>query len=213
VRAINWRRAAGIAAVAAPLLMWADFLGVGLTRSGYNLLTRPFSDLATMGTQNSTVFDVGFFLVPGLLTVVIGLGLLDTRGMGRLWNAGAALVIGAGAFLFLTGVFRQDPSVPSAGVLHGTVSQICFALASIAPALLFIGSAGLRTSAPPRRVWLVVAVAALALELFGVLVRPALHIPYGLFQRPFTLALTVFFVTTSFWLLRDRRLRGLSVQD
>ena len=204
---------AGFAAVAAPVLMWGEFFTVALNRPGYNLLTRPFSDLATMGTQNSTVFDVGFFIIPGALTVLVGLGLLYEAGLGHVWRAGALLVVAAGAFLFLTGVFRQDPTSSSAGYLHGMVSQICFALAAIAPILLFIGSAGLRDGAPPRRIWLAVAVAAMALELFGVLVRPALHLPYGVFQRPFTLALTVFFVTTAAWLLRGRELGGLSVRD
>ena len=213
MRALPWRHAAGLSAVAAPILMWTEFFGVGGTRSGYNLLTRPFSDLATIGTQNSTLFDVGFFLIPGVLTVVVGLGLFMAHDLGRLWKAGALLVVGAGAFLLLTGIFRQDPSSRYAGELHGTVSQVCFALASIAPILLFIGSAGLGEGAPPRRLWLLVAVGALALELFGLFVRPALHLPYGIFQRPFTLALTVFFITTAFWLLRGRPLQGLSVQD
>jgi hypothetical membrane protein len=163
---------AGIAAVAAPVLMWGEFLTVGLTRHGYNLLTRPFSDLATMGTQNSTFFDVGFFLVPGALTMLVGLGLLYEAGLGHTWRAGALLVVGAGVFLLLTGVFRQDPTSASAGYLHGTVSQICFGLAAVAPILLFIGSGGLRDGAPPRRIWLAVAMAATTLELFGVLVRP-----------------------------------------
>lgn len=213
MRAFEWRRVAGLAAVAAPVLMWGEFLTVGLTRQGYNLLTRPFSDLATMGTQNSTFFDVGFFLIPGALTILVGVGLLSEAGLGQVWRAGALLVVGSGAFLLLTGVFRQDPSSTYAGYLHGTVSQICFALASFAPIVLFVGSGGLAEAAPPRRIWLGAALAALALELFGVVVRPALHFPYGTFQRPFTLAMTVFFVTTGAWLLRGRELRGLSVRD
>lgn len=209
----DWRRTAGYSALAAPALMWTNFLVLGISRHGYDLLTRPFSDLATRGSQNATFFDVGFFLVPGLLTIVIGLGLFNLRGHGSMWKAGSALVVGAGVFLVLTGVFQQDPTSPSAGILHGTVSQICFALAAVAPLLLFAGSRRLGAAAPPRRVWLVAAVAALVLEAFGLFVRPILHYPYGIFQRPFTLALTVFFVTTGAWLLRDRKLEGLSVRD
>lgn len=213
MRVIDWRRLAGWAAFAAPALMWFEFLAVGTSRRGYNLLTRPFSDLATMGTPNSTPFDVGFFLIPGVLTIIVGLGLWNAGGPGRAWRAGASLVVGAGVFLVATGLFRQDPASSEAGYLHGTVSQICFALASAAPLSLFVGSGGLGHGAPPRRVWLVVAVGALALEAFGLFVRPVMHIPYGLFQRPFTLALTVFFVTAGFWLLKARRIEGLSVRD
>lgn len=186
---------------------------MGLTRPGYNMLSRAFSDLATRGTQNATPFDVGFFLIPGVLTVVIGVGLYNLEGLGQLWKIGSLLVAGAGAFLALTGVFQQDPSSVTAGILHGTMSQVCFALASAAPVVLFAGSAGMGEAAPPRRLWLVTAIAAVGLELFGVLVRPLLHFPYGFFQRPFTLALTVFFVTTAAWLLRGRQLEGLSVRD
>ena len=213
MRALDWRRVAGFSALAAPLLMWTEFLTVGSLRQGYNMLTRPFSDLATMGTPDSTFFDVGFFLLPGLLTIVVGVGLWNAVNTAPAWRAGAALVIGAGTFLVATGLFRQDPTSTAAGPLHGTVSQICFALASAAPIALFAGSGGLGVHAPPRRIWLVVAVAALAIEAFGLFVRPALHFPYGFFQRPFTLALTVFFVTTGAWLLRGRKIEGLSLQD
>ena len=210
---IDWRRAAGWSALAAPALMWSEFLTVGIARHGYNLLTRPFSDLATLGTPNSDLFDLGFFLVPGVLTIVVGLGLWNAHRQGRAWRAGSALVVGAGVFLVATGVFRQNPASVMAGELHGTVSQICFALAAVAPIVLFAGSAGIGHLPPPRRAWLAIAVAALAIEAFGLFVRPELHIPYGFFQRPFTLALTIFFVTTGAWLLRGRQFEGLSVQD
>lgn len=213
MRVIDWRRVAGVAAFAAPALMWTQFLIVGISRQGYDLLTRPFSDLATRGTPNATFFDVGFFLIPGLLTMVIGLGLFNAAGLGQVWKMGSLLVVGAGAFLVLTGVFQQDPTSPSAGILHGAMSQVCFALASAAPIVLFLGSSGLSEDAPPRRLWLVTAVAALGLEAFGLVLRPMLHYPFGVFQRPFTLALTVFFVSTGAWLLRVRQLEGLSVRD
>lgn len=193
--------------------MWSEFMTMGLSRSGYNLLTRPFSDLATTGTPNAAVFSAGFFFLPGLLTIVLGIGLWISGHTGRLWRAGAVMVVGAGIFLVATGVFAQDPHNPMAGPLHGTVSQICFAIASAAPLVLFSGSRGIPNGPLPRRLWLGLGVAALVIEAFGVLVRPALHIPYGLFQRPFTLVLTAFFLTTGFWLLRGRRLEGLSVPD
>jgi len=186
---------------------------MGLSRSGYNLLTRPFSDLATTGTANAALFSAGFFFVPGLLTVVLGIGLFMTVRGTWLWRLGAAMVVIAGVFLLGTGAFPQDPHSPMAGVLHGTVSQVCFAIASMAPLVLFSGSRSGTHGPLPRRLWLGLGIAALAIEGFGLLVRPAMHIPYGLFQRPFTLVLTAFFVTTGFWLLRDRQTTGLTVSD
>jgi hypothetical membrane protein len=213
VRVLDWRRAAGWAALAAPALMWVEFLTMGLSRTGYNLLTRPFSDLATTGTPNAAIFSAGFFFLPGVLTVVLGIGLWMTVRGGVLWRLGAVMVVFAGVFLVATGVFPQDPHSAIAGVLHGTVSQVCFAIASAAPLVLFSGSRSGMDGPLPRRVWLALGVAALVIEGFGVVVRPALHLPYGVFQRPFTLVLSAFFVTTGFWLLSGRQTTGLSVPD
>lgn len=202
----KWQRAAGFAALAAPILMWSEFLTMGLSRHGYNLLTRPFSDLATRGTQNATLFDLGFFLVPGVLSIILGLGMaLSIRG-GQAWRAGAALVVGAGAFQIATGIFQQDPTSFVAGVLHGTMAQICFALASVAPLVLFFGSRDHAHLSPPRRIWMAAGIASFAIEAFALAIHPLVHYPDGLFQRPFTLVLTIFFVTTGAWLLRARGL-------
>jgi len=196
VHAVDFRRAAGLAALAAPFLMWFEFLAMGTSRYGYDLLTRPFSDLATRGTPNAGLFDLGFFLVPGILTVVLGLGLYRVNH-GQAWRVGALMVTG---------------SVVE-GLLHGTMAQTCFALASVAPLLLFLGSADQRHLAPPRRIWLGAAVAAFAIEALAVAARPLTHYPDGLFQRPFTLVLTIWFITTGAWLLRGRKFEGLSVPD
>jgi hypothetical membrane protein len=204
VLSLKWRRAAGIAALAAPILMWSEFLSMGLSRHGYNLLTRPFSDLATRGTQNATIFDLGFFLVPGVLSIILGLGMaLSIRG-GQAWRAGAALVVGAGVFQFATGIFQQDPTSFVAGALHGTMAQICFALASVAPLVLFLGSRDHAHLSPPRRIWMMAGIASFAIEGIALAIHPLVHYPDGLFQRPFTLVLTIFFVTTGAWLLRAR---------
>lgn len=207
---LNWRSLGGLAALAAPLLMWSEFLAVGLSRQGYNLLTRPFSDLATRGAPGSAGFDVGFFLIPGLLLVIVGIGLWFAID-GRAWRTGTLLVVTAGIFLFATGVFRQDPSSPGAAVLHGTVSQICFAVASTAPLVLYVGSSRNLHISPPRRIWLAAGVAAFAVEGLAVLLRHFLHFPEGFFQRPFTLALTLWFVATGVWMLKVRRIGGLSL--
>lgn len=209
---LKWRSAAGLAALAAPILMWTEFLTMGLTRHGYNLLTRPFSDLATRGSQNATVFDLGFFLVPGVLAIVLGLGMLLSFRGGRAWRIGAALVIGAGIFQIATGIFQQDPTSVTAGVLHGTMAQICFGLASVAPLVLFAGSKDHAHLSPPRRIWMAAGIASFAIEAFAIAIHPLVHYPDGLFQRPFTLVLTVFFVTTGVWLLRTHRLELQPIQ-
>jgi hypothetical membrane protein len=206
------RRAGGYAAIAAPILMWSGFFAAALGRHGYDLLTRPFSDLATRGTVNSGLFDIGFFLVPGLLTTVVAVGLWHA-GEGPAWRLGAALIGGAGLFLFATGVFQQDPSSSAASILHGTVSQICFAIASVAPVVLFAASFGTNHLRPPRQVWLMTGIAAAVIEGVGVALRPVYHYPDGLFQRPFTLALTVWFVATGAWLLRLRGAEGTVIAD
>ncbi len=207
---LDWKRVGGFSALAAPVLMWAVFLATALSRHGYNLLTRPFSDLATVGTPDSTLYDLGFFLIPGLLTVIVGIGLWFALDGGQAWRAGAVLIVAAGVFLFATGVFRQDPTSYVAGVLHGTMSQICFGIASVAPLVLFLGSGRHLHMSPPRRVWFGAAVAAFAVELSAIAMRQVQHFPEGFFQRPFTLSLTIWFVATGAWLLRVRRLEAFS---
>jgi hypothetical membrane protein len=211
--ALNWRRAAGVAAIAAPVLMWSAFLAMGLSRQGYNLLTRPFSDLATRGTPHASFFDLGFFLIPGVLTIVVGVGLWFAFRGGQAWRSGAVMIVGAGVFLFATGIFQQDPTSFVAGVLHGTMSQICFALASVAPLVLFIGSSDHIHLAPPRRFWLTLSLAALAIEGSAWALRGVTHYPEGAFQRPFTLVLTAWFIATGAWLLRVRQNEGRSLAD
>jgi hypothetical membrane protein len=210
---IDWRRAGGFAAVAAPVLMWSEFLTMGISRQGYNLLTRPFSDLATRGTPHADVFALGFFFLPGVLTVVLGVGLWVTLRGGHAWRLGALMVVTAGVFLFATGAFPQDPQSLTAHLLHGTVSQICFAIASLAPLALFVGSGRHVADSPPRRLWLAAGIAAFAIEGLAISLRPFLTYPDGLFQRPFTLVLTIWFVATGVWLLRGRQIEGLSVPD
>jgi hypothetical membrane protein len=212
VRALDWRRAAGWAALAAPLLMWSEFLSMGMSRHGYNLLTRPFSDLATRGTQNAGFFDLGFFIVPGVLTVVIGLGLFAVSS-NQAWRIGAVMVTASGVFLTAAGAFPQDPNSFVEGLLHGTMAQTCFALASAAPLVLFIGSGNKTPFAPPRRVWLGAGITAFAIEALAIALRPLVSYPDGFFQRPFTLVLTIWFLTTGAWLLRGHKFEGLSVPD
>ena len=201
-----FRRAGGFAALAAPALMWTEFVTHGFSRAGYNVLSRPFSDLATIGTPNAVQFDVGFFLVPGILTVIVGVGLwFATHEAGPLWRIGSTMIIAAGVFLFATGIFRQVPGSQLANLLHGTMAQTCFAIASVAPLVLFVGSTTRTHLGAPRRLWLLAGLAAIAIEGVGVAMRPLTAYPDGFFQRPFTIVLTVWFIATGVWLLRVRQ--------
>jgi hypothetical membrane protein len=210
---LAWLRAAGLAAVAAPVMMWSEFLTMGTWRHGYNLLTRPFSDLATRGTPHADLFALGFFFVPGMLTIALGVVLWHTIKDSQAWRAGAVLVVATGVFQVAVGLFPQDPNSYVAGVLHGTMAQICFAIASVAPLVLFAGSRKHLHLGPPRRMWLLAGLGAFAIEALAIALRPVAHYPDGFFQRPFTLVLTIWFLATGAWLLRGRKFEGLSVPD
>jgi hypothetical membrane protein len=210
---LDWRFVGGWAAFTAPLLMWFEFLTQGISRQGYNLLARPFSDLATRGTPHADIFTLGFFFIPGVLTAVMGIGLWFAIKGGQAWRTGAILVVATGLFQIAIGLFPQDPHSYVAGVLHGTMAQTCFAIASAAPLILFLGSRAHAHLGPPRRVWLAIGIAAFSIEALAIALRPIASYPDGYFQRPFTLVLTIWFVTTGFWLLRGRRFEGLSVPD
>jgi hypothetical membrane protein len=207
----HWPRLAGFAALAAPALMWSEFLAMGSLRHGYNLVTGAASDLATRGTPNAALFSAGFFFLPGLLTVLIGAGLWFAHVESRTWRVGAVLVGIAGVFLVLTGAFPQDPASPLAGQLHGLVSQTCFVIATASMVALAVGAPRQARVSPPRRLWLAVAVAVVLVEAFNILLRAPLGLPNGLFQRPFTISLTAWFVVTGVWLLRGHQVEGLSV--
>lgn len=193
--------------------MWTGFFAAATTRHGYDLLTRPFSDLATHGTANASLFDFGFFIIPGLLIAMVGVGLWYAGGAARTWRTGSALVAATGLFLLATGIFQQDPTSRTASILHGTVSQMCFAIASVAPVVLFAAAFRDGGIDPPRRVWLITCVAAATLEVVAVILRPVFNYPDGLFQRPFTVALTVWFIATGAWLLRDRKAEGMLIAE
>lgn len=197
-------RAAGVLALATPALMWANFLTFAPLRHGYNLLAQPFSQLAAVGTPNALFFDFGFFLLPGALTTAIGLTLLFSLRGSIAWRAGTLLIVFSGVFLFATGVVPMSAHSAFQTGLHSTLSQICFALASFTPLGLFIVSRAHTHLSPPRKLWLVIGLVSFAIEILGFTLLPALHIPYGYFQRSLTLTLTFFFLTTGLWLLRTR---------
>lgn len=191
-----------MAALLAPFLMWVEFFAMGSLRPGYNLVTGAASELAARATSNAAVFSAGFFFVPGLLTLVVAAGLWRAGEGGRLWRTGALLVAAAGALLVLTGVFPLDRASTLSSGLHNTVSQTCFVVVTVAMLLMAAGAPRVPSVGVPRRLWIGLGALLTAVELFNLTFRQAMGLPNGLFQRPFLLLLTVWFVGTGVWLLR-----------
>lgn len=191
-----------MAALLAPLLMWVEFFVMGSLRPGYNLVTGAASELAARATTNAAVYSAGFFFLPGILTLFVAAGLWRTGRGSALWRIGAVLVAVAGALLVLTGVFPLDRDSALSTDLHNIVSQACFVVATVAMLLLAAGASRIPWEGVPRKLWLAVGLALAAVEVFNVTVRQAMGLPNGLFQRPFMILLTVWFVVTGIWLLR-----------
>lgn len=191
-----------MAALLAPLLMWVEFFVMGSLRPGYNLVTGAASELAARATTNAAVYSAGFFFLPGILTLFVAAGLWRTGRGSALWRIGAVLVAVAGALLVLTGVFPLDRDSALSTELHNIVSQSCFVVATVAMLLLAAGASRIPWEGVPRKLWLAVGLALAAVEVFNVTVRQAMGLPNGLFQRPFMILLTVWFVVTGIWLLR-----------
>jgi hypothetical membrane protein len=198
----RWAITTGCAALLVPVVMWSEFIGTGLSRPGYNLMTRATSDLATRGVPHAQAFTVGFFYLSGALTALVGVGLWRAARTGLLWRLGSAMVVAAGVLLVLTGVFPQDPSSAAATALHREVSQVCFALAAPAPLVLLLGAPEGHLPGAHRWLWLVLGLAGVGIEATAVLARTSLAFPEGLFQRPYTVVFTAWFVVTGTWLLQ-----------
>jgi hypothetical membrane protein len=126
-----------------PLLMWASFLLIGATTQGYDLVTRPASDLGAHGSANAGLFNLGFFYIPGLLCLVFTAALAE---LARPASLPAAILVTAGAVsLLISGLFRVDPSSPSATHLHQAVG-ISFVTAMPLAPIVVAFSAARRTS-------------------------------------------------------------------
>lgn len=198
-------RIAALAALATPLLMWIEFLAVGLSTPGYDLLTRAASDLGATGARAASIFDAGFFVLPGLLTMLFAAGLMAAPPRSAWWRLGALLVFAEGALLVLAGVNSENPASSTLTARHQLLASLCFAAAAVAPIALLTGMRG-----AARRSWSAALIASslaiLLIEVAGITLSLFTAYPDGLFQRPFGVALTVWFLAGAAWLWDQVRL-------
>lgn len=195
--------AGGVSATVAPLLMWTAFIGAGTATPGYNLLTRAASDLGARGVTTAALYVPFFFYLPGFLAVLAGLGLLATWKGGKVWQLGALLVMVEGVFLILAGAFAEDAHSMVATTVHQELAGVAFIAAALAPLALVLGRPKTPEWRPPLRLWLLTGGTLIAIYVGALLLKAAgVTYPSGLYQRPFTIVLTVWYLATGLWMLR-----------
>jgi len=202
------------AAVLAPTLMWVEFIATGLSRPGYSLILGAASDLGAVGTPGADAFVAGFFVLPGLFTIVLGTVLQLSQPAVWMWRAGACLVVVDGLLLILAGAVRMDPFSAATTQRHQAIATACFAAAAAAPLLLAAGSR-VRWPVVPQARWFVLGALLVGLLAIASLLRLAAGYPDGIFQRPFGVLLTVWYLDAAAWLARSatqHRLRGGAIR-
>jgi hypothetical membrane protein len=190
-----WRRIAVAAALTAPAVMWAEFLGFGLATPGYNVLLRAASELAEVGARNRELFTLGFFYLAGAVTVVLGVALPRVLPAGRFAVPAGALVVVSGAALVATGMFPMDPGSPERTAQHQSISSLSFVASALAPVAAGLA---LRAERPGyARVSTVLGACLVAWFAFALAAHALAPLPEGVFQRPFGIALTAWYLATA----------------
>ena len=197
--------AGGAAGVVTPVLMWTAFLLAALLRPGYDLLRDSSSELGQIGSPGSPIFNVAFFLVPGVLTICFGAALATLPG--RLW-----LRLTASLMISLSGV-----SVLASGLvpMASTSAQLTFwhrfaglPLLTVLPAGILLLSLGLSSELGWRPCgWLGLLCGFVLVILIGCYRLDVVTIPDGFFQRASLAVLTPWFVAIG---LRRMRLNWRS---
>lgn len=187
-----WSMVGAAAAVGAPVVMWGEFLYWGSATPGYNLLLRAASDLGMVGAAHRLEFTVGFFYAAGVLTLVVAAALW--RLLPRGWASRAAVLLVAleGGALIATGLLPEHPGSPARTADHQFAASISFAAAAAAPFLLGLAVRNRLPRLGRISLWLGAGLAALFAADY--LRRTATRLPDGLFQRPFGLLLTGWFL-------------------
>jgi hypothetical membrane protein len=196
------RSLAALCGMAVPIVMWTAFVTFGLSRPGFNLLTRPASLLGQVGSPNDGVFNFAYFVLPGLLTMLFAGGLYRTDAHWWSGRVGAGLIGLAGLSLMLSGLVTMNPLSPSLTGVHSAMGLPL--LVGIPPALFVVGHA-LGGNHRWRRYARTSTAIALAT---GVLVAVYVVLPKestvdGLFQRTYLALLTPWFIVMGCWLLNS----------
>src|SRR5579864_4235893 len=100
----------GVAGIATPVVMWTAFLLAAFFRPGYDLIRDPSSELGEIGSPGAAIFNLAFFLVPGVLTICFGAALAGFPG-GR-WErlAGSLMISLSGLSMFASGLIPMAPN-------------------------------------------------------------------------------------------------------
>src|SRR5579864_7734844 len=107
------RRLAGVggaAGMATPIVMWTAFLVAAFLRPGYDLIRDPSSELGQLGSPGAAIFNVAFFLVPGVLTLCLGAALATFPGGRWARLAGSLMISFSGLSMFASGLIPMAPN-------------------------------------------------------------------------------------------------------
>jgi hypothetical protein len=193
------RRFGAACGVAVPLVMWTALLVFGRSRRGFNLLTEPASLLGQVGTPNQALFNMTYFMLSGLLTVLFAGALY--RNVGDRWpgKLGVTLIAVAGLSLVLSGVVAMTPHSPWLTSLHPAVGLPL--LVGIPPALFLIGDALGRDRGRRGYARMAIGLALLSgILVVAYVVAPKASVIDGLFQRAYQALLTPWFIAVGLWL-------------
>ena len=196
----RWLRLGALAGIAAPLLMWIAFFLAGVKRNGYNLLLDPASELGQAGIPGAWAFNLGFFVIPGVLIMTFAArlnGLLARRRFGPI----VSLLIGvSGLSLLLSGLITMNPGSPPSSLWHQTVG---LPLLTTLPAGILLASMAL----PQQPGWqfyrgLCLAIGLLLVALIAGYELHVFGLRDGILQRANLLLLTGWYVAMGIRLIR-----------
>ncbi len=197
------RRLAGVggaAGMATPIVMWTAFLVAAFLRPGYDLIRDPSSELGQLGSPGAALFNMAFFLVPGVLTICFGAAVATFPG--RRWaRLAASLMISlSGLSTFASGLIPMAPNSEPLTFWHRFAG---LPLLTVFPAGILLLSLVLRSDLRLRAdARLGLLCGSVLVILIGCYELHVVAIPDGLFQRLSLAVLTPWFVGIGIRLFR-----------
>ena len=190
----------GVAGIATPVVMWTAFLLAAFFRPGYDLIRDPSSELGEIGSPGAAIFNLAFFLVPGVLTICFGAALAGFPGGRWARLAGSLMISLSGLSMFASGLIPMAPNSEQLTFWHRFAG---LPLLTVFPAGILLLSLALsydlRLRADARLGLLCGSVLTI---LIGCYELHVVDIPDGLFQRASLAVLTPWFVAIGLRLLR-----------